>query len=233
MGKSGFCAQKTLLGAGHEGLGWRAPRPSPYGISQRRNSLHNLPPARPEVSSMVTLFTLRSGWNKRQLRGGAHALGACDGRTTVNGWPRNRANWRHARRDESPRAQWSPIYERRGRPGEDPTFRWHFAWWITRPKSGWLWKRRDPGPTLVRATSGREALRLVLRRDFAVILLDSDMRGMDGFKTAALLRHRKSSAHPPIISSAVFRRATAPAGGSDGPSRPSRRKARLITSCPT
>jgi PAS domain S-box-containing protein len=57
----------------------------------------------------------------------------------------------------------------------------------------------DMGETLVRAESGSEALRLVLRRDFAVILLDINMPGMDGFETAALIRQRKSSAHTPII----------------------------------
>jgi PAS domain S-box-containing protein len=57
----------------------------------------------------------------------------------------------------------------------------------------------DMGQTLVRAESGSEALRLVLRRDFAVILLDINMPGMDGFETAALIRQRKSSAHTPII----------------------------------
>jgi PAS domain S-box-containing protein len=57
----------------------------------------------------------------------------------------------------------------------------------------------DMGETLVRAQSGNEALRLVLRRDFAVILLDINMPGMDGFETAALIRQRKSSAHTPII----------------------------------
>jgi PAS domain S-box-containing protein len=57
----------------------------------------------------------------------------------------------------------------------------------------------DCGETLVRAESGSEALRLVLRREFAVILLDINMPGMDGFETAALIRQRKSSAHTPII----------------------------------
>jgi PAS domain S-box-containing protein len=57
----------------------------------------------------------------------------------------------------------------------------------------------DIGEKLVRAESGREALRLVLRREFAVILLDINMPGMDGFETAALIRQRKSSAHTPII----------------------------------
>jgi len=53
--------------------------------------------------------------------------------------------------------------------------------------------------TVVKATSGPEALRLVLKREFAVILLDINMPGMDGFETAALIRQRKSSAHTPII----------------------------------
>jgi PAS domain S-box-containing protein len=57
----------------------------------------------------------------------------------------------------------------------------------------------DVSEKLVRAESGSEALRLVLRREFAVILLDINMPGMDGFETAALIRQRKSSAHTPII----------------------------------
>jgi PAS domain S-box-containing protein len=57
----------------------------------------------------------------------------------------------------------------------------------------------DLGETVVKAESGSEALRLVLKRDFAVILLDINMPGMDGFETASLIRQRKSSAHTPII----------------------------------
>src|SRR5690606_32799119 len=57
----------------------------------------------------------------------------------------------------------------------------------------------DLGQVIVKAESGPEALRLVLRREFAVILLDINMPGMDGFETAALIRQRKSSAHTPII----------------------------------
>jgi PAS domain S-box-containing protein len=53
--------------------------------------------------------------------------------------------------------------------------------------------------TVVQARSGNEALRLVLKRDFAVILLDINMPGMDGFETASLIRQRKCSAHTPII----------------------------------
>ena len=52
---------------------------------------------------------------------------------------------------------------------------------------------------VVTATSGREALRHLLRSEFAVILLDVNMPGMDGFETAALIRQRKSSEHTPII----------------------------------
>lgn len=57
----------------------------------------------------------------------------------------------------------------------------------------------DYGERIVKAESGNEALRLVLKRDFAVILLDINMPGMDGFETASLIRQRKSSAHTPII----------------------------------
>lgn len=57
----------------------------------------------------------------------------------------------------------------------------------------------DLGQTIIKAHSGNEALRLVLKREFAVILLDINMPGMDGFETAALIRQRKSSSHTPII----------------------------------
>jgi PAS domain S-box-containing protein len=57
----------------------------------------------------------------------------------------------------------------------------------------------DYGDYVMKAESGSEALRLVLKREFAVILLDINMPGMDGFETAALIRQRKSSAHTPII----------------------------------
>jgi CheY-like chemotaxis protein len=52
---------------------------------------------------------------------------------------------------------------------------------------------------VVTATSGREALRALLHQEFAVILLDVNMPGMDGFETASLIRHRKSCEHTPII----------------------------------
>lgn len=52
---------------------------------------------------------------------------------------------------------------------------------------------------LVRATSGREALRALLEDEFAVILLDVKMPEMDGFETATLVRERERSRHTPII----------------------------------
>ena len=58
----------------------------------------------------------------------------------------------------------------------------------------------DPlGLHMVRATSGEEALREVLRRDFAVILLDVQMPGMNGFETAKVIKSRERSRHVPII----------------------------------
>jgi signal transduction histidine kinase/DNA-binding response OmpR family regulator len=52
---------------------------------------------------------------------------------------------------------------------------------------------------IVRATSGKEALRCLLQQDFAAILLDVNMPGMDGFETAALIRQRPRSETTPII----------------------------------
>ncbi|PSF36014.1 hybrid sensor histidine kinase/response regulator [Aphanothece hegewaldii CCALA 016] len=52
---------------------------------------------------------------------------------------------------------------------------------------------------LVRATSGKDALRCLLRQDFAVILLDVKMPEMDGFETATLIRERERSRDVPII----------------------------------
>ncbi|MCO6059848.1 response regulator [Pseudomonas sp. MOB-449] len=57
----------------------------------------------------------------------------------------------------------------------------------------------DMGLEVSAATSGREALRLLLKRDFAVILLDVKMPEMDGFETATLIHGRPRSAHTPII----------------------------------
>jgi signal transduction histidine kinase len=55
------------------------------------------------------------------------------------------------------------------------------------------------GQELVFVRSGAEALREVLAREFAVILLDVNMPGIDGFETAGLIRGYRRSAHTPII----------------------------------
>src|SRR5438105_3982226 len=55
------------------------------------------------------------------------------------------------------------------------------------------------GENLVKARSGKDALRQLLHQDFAVILLDVSMPGMDGFETASLIRQRSTSEHTPII----------------------------------
>lgn len=60
------------------------------------------------------------------------------------------------------------------------------------------------GQNLVSARSGEEALKLVLKHEFAVILLDVNMPGMDGFETAFLIRKRKRSARTPIIFLTAF-----------------------------
>src|SRR5688572_26565607 len=57
----------------------------------------------------------------------------------------------------------------------------------------------DLGQEIVRAYSGRDALRCLLNDDFAVILLDVNMPGMDGFETASLIRERPSTHDVPII----------------------------------
>ena len=53
--------------------------------------------------------------------------------------------------------------------------------------------------TLVRAESGEEALRALLRDDFALILLDAQMPGMDGFETAGRIKARERTKDVPII----------------------------------
>ena len=55
------------------------------------------------------------------------------------------------------------------------------------------------GQNVVEAASGPDALRQLLRQDFAVILLDVRMPGMDGFEAAQLIRQRPRSELTPII----------------------------------
>ena len=55
------------------------------------------------------------------------------------------------------------------------------------------------GHTLVRANSGEEALKQVLKHELALIIMDVQMPGMDGFQTASLIKTRDRSRHIPII----------------------------------
>jgi two-component system sensor histidine kinase/response regulator len=55
------------------------------------------------------------------------------------------------------------------------------------------------GYELTRALSGTEALRCLVKEDFAVILLDVQMPGMDGFEFASLVREREKNRLIPII----------------------------------
>jgi len=56
-----------------------------------------------------------------------------------------------------------------------------------------------PDRNVLAVGSGKEALRQILRTDFALILLDIRMPEMDGFETATLIRKLKRSRHTPII----------------------------------
>jgi serine phosphatase RsbU (regulator of sigma subunit)/anti-sigma regulatory factor (Ser/Thr protein kinase) len=55
------------------------------------------------------------------------------------------------------------------------------------------------GQRLVRARSGEDALRRLLREEFAVILLDVRMPGLDGLETARYINTRARTRHMPII----------------------------------
>jgi signal transduction histidine kinase len=55
------------------------------------------------------------------------------------------------------------------------------------------------GDELLTAASGEEALKLALKHDFAVILLDVRMPGIDGFETAQMIRGRERSRLTPVI----------------------------------
>jgi signal transduction histidine kinase len=55
------------------------------------------------------------------------------------------------------------------------------------------------GCRIVRARSGNDALRELLRRDFALMLLDVQMPGMDGFEVARLARENRTTRDIPIV----------------------------------
>src|SRR5689334_15296965 len=56
-----------------------------------------------------------------------------------------------------------------------------------------------PALHFVKANCGEQALKAVLEHDFAVILLDVHMPGMDGFETAGLIKQREKSQFTPIV----------------------------------
>src|SRR5206468_8916928 len=55
------------------------------------------------------------------------------------------------------------------------------------------------GEPIVRAASGEAAMRRLRDRDFAAVLLDLRMPGMDGIETARLIRAQKRSRETPIL----------------------------------
>jgi CheY-like chemotaxis protein len=59
--------------------------------------------------------------------------------------------------------------------------------------------RRPLGQHLIKVSSGHEALRALAREQVAVVLLDVRMPGLDGLRTADLIRHERSNASVPII----------------------------------
>jgi signal transduction histidine kinase len=58
---------------------------------------------------------------------------------------------------------------------------------------------RDPSQTLVMARSGAEALEKLMSDEFAVVLLDVNMPGMDGFETATMIHEHPRYEKTPII----------------------------------
>jgi signal transduction histidine kinase/DNA-binding response OmpR family regulator len=67
----------------------------------------------------------------------------------------------------------------------------------------------DLGQNIVKASSGSEALKRLLDQDFALILMDIQMPGMDGFETAELIRARERSRLIPIVFLTAYTRTDA------------------------
>ena len=57
----------------------------------------------------------------------------------------------------------------------------------------------DPERNFIEACSGEEALKLLLKHEVSLILLDVQMPGIDGFETAQLIRGKQKTKHIPII----------------------------------
>jgi two-component system cell cycle response regulator len=58
---------------------------------------------------------------------------------------------------------------------------------------------KQPALNIIKANSGEDALRKVMKNEFALILLDVQMPGMDGFETAELIRSNQDTQYIPII----------------------------------
>ena len=78
----------------------------------------------------------------------------------------------------------------------------------------------DLATGLVKATSGRQALKLLLERDFAVALIDVQMPEMDGFEATRRIRGQHAAADLPVLaltaSALVEQRGQMDAAGMDG-----------------
>jgi len=57
----------------------------------------------------------------------------------------------------------------------------------------------DDDRVLIKANSGSEGLKILLKEDISLVLLDVQMPGMDGFEMAELMRQRKDTQAIPII----------------------------------
>src|SRR5262249_22258802 len=53
--------------------------------------------------------------------------------------------------------------------------------------------------SLLKASSGGEALKVLLKKEVAVIMIDVEMPDMDGFQIAAIIRNREKTRYTPII----------------------------------
>ncbi len=58
---------------------------------------------------------------------------------------------------------------------------------------------KDEGVGIIKAANGNEALKATLHHDFALMILDVNMPGMDGFELAEILRVRDETKHVPLI----------------------------------
>ena len=57
----------------------------------------------------------------------------------------------------------------------------------------------ETGQNILKAESGEDALKILLKHDVSLILMDVQMPGMDGFETASIIRSSKKTKHIPII----------------------------------